>query len=172
MAWYEPSRIFALFRARYFPRVVDGTINPSLLAIARRGYWVQSRLLRLPDRFGFFSSGPPLLQAHQGRKFATLVMDAVVTVVTAMLVQWWWGVAMWWHPITPSNASILYLTIFLYVEEVFSNPLRAPDYDWEAMNRKMGLVQPSAEESALAAGGEGCEQGCTGSAPEEKQSDT
>lgn len=171
MAWYEPSRIFAPLKSPAFPKVVDGRINPSLLVIARRGYWVQSRLLRIPDRFGFFSSGPPLLQAHQGKKSAFIFMDAVVTVVIAMLVRWWWGVATWWHPITPSNASILYYTIFVYVEEVFFNPLRAPDYDREAMSRKMGLVHPLAEKSALTAGGGGWEQGGTRSAAEEQQSD-
>jgi hypothetical protein len=40
------------------------------LAIGRRGYLIQSDVLHIPDRFGFFSPGPPGLQALQGADFA------------------------------------------------------------------------------------------------------
>lgn len=39
--------------------------------------------------------------------------------------------------------SVLFIT-FIHVEHVFFNPMRASEYDWEALSKKMGLVQPRA----------------------------
>ena len=39
-----------------------------------RGYLIQSYILNIPDRFGFFSPGPPHLQACQGVEFTTTAL--------------------------------------------------------------------------------------------------
>ena len=54
------------------PQVVDGRLNPVRLAVATRGYWIQSHVLHIPDRFGWFSPGPPRLQVHQATSLAFL----------------------------------------------------------------------------------------------------
>lgn len=141
MAWYDPRHILALYERGGIPIVVDGTITPILLVIARRGYWVQSRVLRIPDKFGLFSPGPPLLQAHQANRLAVIGTDAVIPVVAAFIMEWVVGPT-GWFPISWAVIGLLF-TISVYVAEVFYNPMRAPDYDWEALYEKMGLVQPA-----------------------------
>lgn len=54
------SNINDAIRAFFGPSVVDGRLNPTCLALATQCYWIQSRILRIPDRFGFFSSSPRL----------------------------------------------------------------------------------------------------------------
>ncbi|KAK3365431.1 hypothetical protein B0H63DRAFT_363157, partial [Podospora didyma] len=41
-------------------------LNPVRLAIAIRGYWIQSRVSHIPDRFGVFLSGPPRRKVSEG----------------------------------------------------------------------------------------------------------
>lgn len=48
------------------PVMIDGEVNPAQLAFGARGYHIQTKTLHIPERFGFFSSGPPRLQARQG----------------------------------------------------------------------------------------------------------
>ncbi|KAF5574865.1 hypothetical protein FPCIR_13400, partial [Fusarium pseudocircinatum] len=37
-------------------------LDPRKLKMANRGYYIQSKILHIPDRFGFFFAGPPWLQ--------------------------------------------------------------------------------------------------------------
>lgn len=141
MAWYDPRHILAFYERHCIPIVVDGKINPYLLLIAQRGYWVQSRVLRIPDKFGLFSSGPPLLQAHQANRLAVIVAEAVIPVVSVFHLEWVLETR-GWFPIYTAATSLLF-TISVYVVEVFYNPMRAADYDWEAFSKKMGVVQPA-----------------------------
>lgn len=145
MAWYDPRRILAtLFTRTKIPIVVDGKINPTLLTLARRGYWFQSRVLHVPDSFGFFSSGPPLLQAHEAHIFFVSAADAVGPVVSISMmecldlfdIKWWLQASM--------AAVTLLFVISVYVDEIFFNPMRASDYDWKARGKKMGLVHTPA----------------------------
>lgn len=55
-------------------RLRDSGPNPLFLAIGTRGYYVQSQILRVPQRFGVFSPGPPLLQVHQASFLSFLVI--------------------------------------------------------------------------------------------------
>ncbi|EQB58403.1 hypothetical protein CGLO_01351 [Colletotrichum gloeosporioides Cg-14] len=59
----------------------DYRLNTAHLAIATRGYYIQTEIFRIPERFGVFSPGPPRLQAHQGFLFV------IQTVLVAI-----WGV--------------------------------------------------------------------------------
>lgn len=64
--------------------VIDGRPNPAHIALARRGYWIQSQRLHIPDRFGFFSPStgcPPRLQAHQGATFTFLAASTVGIII-------------------------------------------------------------------------------------------
>lgn len=59
--------------------IIDGQLNPVHLAIGRRGYGIQSRTLRIPDRCGWFSPGPARLQAEQGFLFFWLCVALVMS---------------------------------------------------------------------------------------------
>ncbi|KAI0202387.1 hypothetical protein F4808DRAFT_468533 [Astrocystis sublimbata] len=50
-------------------QIVDGQLNPALLAIGTRGYQIQSKVLRIPDRCGIFSAGPPRALVYEARTF-------------------------------------------------------------------------------------------------------
>lgn len=59
--------------ASFAPEVSsNNTLNQTHLSIATKGYWFQSHILKIPDRYGFFSPGPPRLQVHQGVSFLIL----------------------------------------------------------------------------------------------------
>lgn len=87
MAWYDPGQIIDLLTRNPIPIVVDDEISPILETIARRGYWVLSRVLRIPDRFGLLSSGPPLLQAFQAQKLYSLATEAVLPVIVTFMLE-------------------------------------------------------------------------------------
>lgn len=40
----------------------EEAVSPWKLEMANRGYYIQSKILHIPDRFGFLSPGPPSLQ--------------------------------------------------------------------------------------------------------------
>lgn len=129
-----------------FPVVLDGKIHQGLLILARRVHWIQSRILRLPDRFGLVSSGPPLLQAHQAHKIANVIVGLDITSLFVGAVIAYRIVLR--TRCRQTSVSIMVLAalyfwnlVLVYVEEIFFNPMRAPDYDWEALHKRMGLMQ-------------------------------
>lgn len=52
-------------------------MNPHNIAVAASGYRIQSQTLHIPDRYGFFSSGPSRAQAIEGSLvvFLTIVLS-------------------------------------------------------------------------------------------------
>jgi hypothetical protein len=52
--------------------VVDNQLNPKLLALATICYRIQSAVLRIPDRFGWFYPGLPRLQVFQAYHFVLI----------------------------------------------------------------------------------------------------
>ncbi|KAF4979246.1 hypothetical protein FZEAL_4491 [Fusarium zealandicum] len=78
-------------------RVKDDGANPFFLYIGAKGYHLQSQVFRVPQRFGVFSPGPPLLQVHQAifvTFFAALfvleffISSAVVSVLYSKGGSW------------------------------------------------------------------------------------
>lgn len=49
-------------------------INPQTLAVATSGYQLQSQVLHIPDRYGFFSPGPSEIQALEGALVPALIV--------------------------------------------------------------------------------------------------
>lgn len=66
------SNTLATIKGEFGPQVVNNDLNPIHLAVATRGYRIQSHKLYIPDRFGFFSPGPPRLHVYQGGTFIVL----------------------------------------------------------------------------------------------------
>ena len=63
----------------------SGQLNPKRLALATRGHWIQSRILHISDRWGFFSPGPPLLQIQEASIFIFLMIFLGETVFHSVL---------------------------------------------------------------------------------------
>ncbi|KAI1132418.1 hypothetical protein F5Y10DRAFT_261125 [Nemania abortiva] len=61
-------------------QVVDNQLNPIHLSLGVRGYQIQSAL-RIPERWGIFSAGPPRLQAYEGQAFVIACSMLAYTVV-------------------------------------------------------------------------------------------
>jgi hypothetical protein len=127
------SHFFTNVRLAFRSQVIDHNLNPVHLAIARRGYAIQSNVLRIPDRFGFFAPGPPRLQAYNGAKFAALVLVhgflfVWETVYVALYVRRGWpnpvGVTVYLMAVHLIFFSIVYVATLL-------NPRRLPYHTWE-----------------------------------------
>lgn len=141
MAWYDPRRILAFLNNPMPGKVVAGKINPKLLVIARRAYWVQSRVLRIPDQFGLVSSGPHLLRALQAYNLANHISLYVGNLLITLLITNRDLGPRWRVSASTMAAACFWNIVYVYVKEVFFNPMRAPEYDWEALHRELGLVQ-------------------------------
>ena len=114
------------------PEIVDNRLNPVLLATATSGYRIQSHLLHIPDRFGFFLPGPPRLQVYQGAFFAFVVTGTCFSIVLggfALLLMKLNG-----RPISPwlvvAMATMTVATVVTIWALACFDRHRAPDYDW------------------------------------------
>ncbi|KAK4081608.1 uncharacterized protein Triagg1_2349 [Trichoderma aggressivum f. europaeum] len=58
-----------------------GQPNPVHVAIATRGYDIQSRVLRIPDGFGWFTRGPPRRSAFEGHAFVVAILSLLFVAV-------------------------------------------------------------------------------------------
>ena len=67
------SSILAILKQALAGQIVNNQLNPLHLNIATTGYRIQSQTLKTPDRFGFFSPGPPRLQVHEGLYFLIML---------------------------------------------------------------------------------------------------
>jgi hypothetical protein len=71
------------------PQRIDGQLNPVHLGVAAHGYWIQSSVLHIPNRFGFFSPGPPRLQVFHGALFAFISFSlSILSVLGAFIILW------------------------------------------------------------------------------------
>lgn len=59
--------------------------------MANRGYYIQSKILHIPDLFGFFSAGPPSLQVKDAESFTRLVayLSTLGTLEALILAYLW-----------------------------------------------------------------------------------
>lgn len=109
----------------------EGTLNPVHLAIAERGYWIQSRILRIPDRFGYFSPGPLQLQAYQSAFLAYEIIMLVRLILGncagITLGQWLVGPVSFSY--WPSFALSISMVILDFIFE-FKHDRRKPGYNW------------------------------------------
>ncbi len=113
----------------------DKKLNPVHLALGIRGYWIQSQVLHIPDRFGFFSPGPPRLQVHQ----AFLLLPMLLAVITT---SFWGAFAICLAVLNNKDNSlpawritevVVVLVVggadVLYIGFLF-DPCLAQNYDW------------------------------------------
>ena len=77
---------FLVITQGFFGEVVDGQLNPFLLAVATAGYLIQSRILRIPYQWGPFSPGPPRLQVRQALFFNVAVLCNCLNTILYVLL--------------------------------------------------------------------------------------
>ncbi|KAF5606842.1 uncharacterized protein FSUBG_5678 [Fusarium subglutinans] len=66
-------------------------LDPRKLKMANRGYYIQSKILHVPDQFGFFSAGPPWLQVMDAECFTrVLAYLAIVGTLEALILAYLW----------------------------------------------------------------------------------
>lgn len=63
------SNILVIPKGVFAGEIVNNRLNPFHLAVATTGYRIQSHTLQIPERIGFFSSGPPRLQVYEATFF-------------------------------------------------------------------------------------------------------
>jgi ABC-type glucose/galactose transport system permease subunit len=125
--------ILAVGRAWIAGEIVDNRLNPVHLAIATTGYRIQSHL-RIPDRIGFFSSGPQRLQVPQATSFIALVIATCVLAVLNGLFVLFLSI----HPFPNTNLGKVRVicasmtvsqAIFMWALTCLDKR-RAPGYEW------------------------------------------
>lgn len=110
----------------------NGNLNPALLAIATRGYWIQSQIFHIPDRWGFFPPGPPRLQVYEGQVFVAIVVGHFCTITMAAILVYL--VIRVHRPVTWLVAVVVTMElaeIALQWITSMSDRHRAPDFDWD-----------------------------------------
>lgn len=127
------SKMFVIPKQAFAGEIVDNRLNPLHLAIATTGYRIQSRILQIPDRFGFFSSGPPRLQVQQGLLFIVGACKASFdTVFLALVVLLCYvnGLPNYRRIAAVFSVMVISQVVMIYALGCW-NPRRAPGYVWE-----------------------------------------
>lgn len=119
-------------------------LNPfhRALDVGNKVYWIQSQILCIPDRYGFFSPGPPPLQRHQACTFIAFSVPMIFGFFTLASIIVYFRVAKPDHDHPPLWGVFL---VFIFVTVPFwavvwvmnlYDKRRAPDYQWE--DQKLG----------------------------------
>ena len=128
------TNILTIPREAFAGQIINDRLNPFHLALASNGYRVQSRTLRIPDRYGFFSPGPPRLQVYEAVDFITMICCiAIILVFNALMV--FASRLDRLPPPKPLGSAALFLGMNLFVVIIFwivaiHDRHRAPGYEW------------------------------------------
>lgn len=128
------SSILHNITVTFSPQITaSNTLNPDLLTLGTTGYWIQSHILYIPDRYGFFSPGPPRLQVNQGFLFIFLSIMIVSSLFCGAFTVFVVSLRPDHKPIW--KAVVFQVTLvggtvaMVWVTECFSER-RTRDYDW------------------------------------------
>ena len=128
------SNILAIPKEVFAGQIANGQLNPLHLATATTGYRIQSRTLQIPDRFNFFSPGPPRLQVHGGLFFIIIVgwicLNIIFNIFSVFLCR------QCGLPTSQKLGAAFLLMIvpgavLFWIAAVYDRR-RAPGYEWEA----------------------------------------
>ncbi|KAK0509195.1 hypothetical protein JMJ35_008566 [Cladonia borealis] len=127
------SNILAIYKEAFAGQIVNNQLNPLHLAIATTGYHIQSCTLQIPDRLGFFSPGPPRLQAHEGFCFILVVFWYCMAIFNGALITF---LSRGRGLPTCQKLGAIYLmmmvpgTLLIWIAAV-NDRRRAPGYEWK-----------------------------------------
>ncbi|KAF2498881.1 hypothetical protein BU16DRAFT_308438 [Lophium mytilinum] len=123
------SIIIEIAKGVFAGQIVNDHLNPIHLAIATNGYRIQSQTLHIPDRIGFFSSGPPRLQVYQASMFFLLIMGPCYSIISAAFVVF---------VVRRNSIKIAAFMLSITVAQTIAiwalvcfDRHRAPGYEWE-----------------------------------------
>ncbi|KAJ4015078.1 hypothetical protein NW752_006534 [Fusarium irregulare] len=107
-------------------------ISSKQLNRARRWYYVQSRILGIPDRWGLISTGPPPRQVFEVREASRLMSmfcasKAFMTVVLYETLKEGGGFE--W-PYVWMSLSIELMVLLTFLVLLFRGPRNNPNFDW------------------------------------------
>lgn len=126
------SNILAITKKVFAGEIVSNRLNPIHLAIATTGYRIQSRTLYIPDRIGFFSSGPPRLQVHEAAVFIFLIIGSCLSIVSGGFIVFFVKLYELPNPLKLGAAmlSVIAMQIIIVWVSVCCDRRRVPGYDW------------------------------------------
>ena len=113
-------------------RTSDKIVNPFHIAIAARGYQIQSHVFQIPDRFGYFSPGSPRLQAHQGSLFVawSALIGTMFFLAATMVYFTYLNDKHYLVAGAMCSVAVVGLVAMSW-HMACRDPRRNPDYDWE-----------------------------------------
>ncbi|KAH7113258.1 hypothetical protein B0J11DRAFT_146211 [Dendryphion nanum] len=133
MAATSTSKIITIIRGVFAGEIVDNNLNEHLLAAAKTGYRIQSQVLKIPTRFGFFSPGPPRLQVNEAYACAVLLFGIGFTTVYSCFIVLW--IKIRGIPNASRMAAVLAviqtMVIILHWVLACTSKRRAPGFVWE-----------------------------------------
>ncbi|KAI1126411.1 hypothetical protein F5Y10DRAFT_244955, partial [Nemania abortiva] len=113
-------------------QVVNGQLNPVLLDLANRGYYIQSEVLHIPEQYAIFSTGPPRLQVYEGQAFVIayyiiLYIGAALAFFSFLLRRLGkFNIRLYAIPLI----TFIFILVELYIALLYP-PQRAPGYVWD-----------------------------------------
>jgi hypothetical protein len=128
------SSVLNAITASLSPQVTtSNTLNPVHLALATRGYWIQSHILHIPDQYGFFSPSPPRLQVYQGFLFIAMLIMTISSIFCGasviFLLSLRPGHKLIWRVVVFMAVPVVGTLAMIWIMECFGKR-RTPDYDW------------------------------------------
>ena len=118
------------FTELFADEIIDGLLNPSLLAVATAGHHIQSQILGIPHRWGFFSPGLPRLQVFEAQlsiiAFLLNCLTPMVLFTLSLLLGLPTGKTLGFligELVIPISLKFWSLAVY--------SPRRKPDYEWK-----------------------------------------
>ena len=138
MSNHRGDSLFIATKQLFGPRWIEGQLNPVHLTIAAHGYRMQSSVLHIPDRFGFFSPGLPRLQAFQGALFGLVSFHLGITCMLGACIIIW--VRARGDPTLALATAMLLIVVgvaaLVWIMSCHDRR-HLPDYDWGSEDGKL-----------------------------------
>ncbi|KAK3335732.1 hypothetical protein B0T19DRAFT_452900 [Cercophora scortea] len=103
--------------------------NPVHIALAGGGYWLQSHVLCISDRYGYFSPGPWELQLDQGASLAIVMMLLTLVNSIFLLMSLCEERPFEWNLFGLLAVGNMLMYVYLWLGSVLDKR-RKPDFDW------------------------------------------
>jgi hypothetical protein len=133
------STFLPTFKQAFGPQIINNrSLNPVQAAIGIRGYHIQSKVLHIPDRFGFFSPGPLRLQVREGALFVRAICfgQVLFTGLTVLAMLFLKKLGQPWNKVLLYVEAMVVLLLLMHIgfwvlDMVCHDGCQAPDYEWE-----------------------------------------
>ncbi|KAK0673568.1 hypothetical protein QBC41DRAFT_311070 [Cercophora samala] len=110
-----PTQLSFLALFKYLaqePILKGGRLNPTHLALSRRLYHFQSKVLHIPDSFGLIGASPEV-QARQGLALGYIICIELIVSIMILCRTVWWISKKGWPKDWVAECDILIITGFI-----------------------------------------------------------